>query len=106
MIRRLVRLCLHYGNRTPTATGHRVGPTFIACSATIANPRAHFAALVPLNVLGGDDCLTVVDKDTSPRGKKVRTHDHTNAFKPPPLLTVQGRIYCTLPRLINPLLAI
>jgi len=62
VIRRLVRLCSLYDNP---------GPQFICCSATIYNPTEHFASLVPLNCLGGEDKLAVITQDTSPRGRKV-----------------------------------
>jgi ATP-dependent helicase YprA (DUF1998 family) len=63
VLRRLVRLCFLYENDA--------GPRFICCSATIANPAEHFENLVPLSCLGGPARLTVVDKDYSPRGKKL-----------------------------------
>ena len=53
VIRRLKRVCRHYGAR----------PTFIVCSATIANPGEHAERLI------GEAC-TLVDDDGSPRGKK------------------------------------
>jgi len=53
VIRRLRRVCKHYG----------ADPTFICCSATIGNPAEHAAAIV------GTD-MTLVDDDGSPRGAK------------------------------------
>ncbi len=53
VIRRLKRVCSHYGSN----------PIFILCSATIANPREHAERLI------GESC-TLVDNDGSPRGKK------------------------------------
>lgn len=46
ILRRLQRLCAHYGST----------PQFICCSATSANPAAHLAALVgaPVHILDGD----------------------------------------------------
>lgn len=53
VLRRLRRLCNYYGS----------DPTFIACSATIANPGEHAERLTGLP-------FTVVDNDGSPRGGK------------------------------------
>jgi len=53
LIRRLRRLCEHYGARVQ----------FICCSATIANPREHAERLLGLPV-------QVVEEDGSPRGPK------------------------------------
>lgn len=46
IIRRLLRLCAHYGS----------APQVICCSATSANPAAHLAALIgaPVTVIGAD----------------------------------------------------
>ncbi|NLG84700.1 MAG: DEAD/DEAH box helicase, partial [Firmicutes bacterium] len=54
VLRRLRRVCRHYGSE----------PIFIACSATIANPRELAERLV-----GGE--FTLVDEDGAPRGPKV-----------------------------------
>jgi DEAD/DEAH box helicase domain-containing protein len=53
VLRRLMRVCEHYGSR----------PTFLAASATIANPGELASRL-----LGRD--VEVVDNDGSPRGRK------------------------------------
>jgi DEAD/DEAH box helicase domain-containing protein len=53
VLRRLRRLCDHYGSH----------PQFIGCSATIANPGEHAERLVGLP-------FTVVDDDGSPKGGK------------------------------------
>ncbi len=53
VIRRLRRLCRHYGSE----------PQFILCSATIANPGEHAEKLTGLP-------FTVVDNDGSPHGQK------------------------------------
>ena len=75
VLKRLVRLCRLHGNShlSQSTSNSAVGGTlqFIYCSATIANPREHFAQLVPLHVLGGDTRLTVVAGDTAPRGEKL-----------------------------------
>ncbi|NOT02139.1 MAG: DEAD/DEAH box helicase [Phycisphaerales bacterium] len=57
VLRRLRRICRHYGS----------DPTFIASSATIANPGQLTARLIGVN----EDQLTVVDQDGSPRGRKL-----------------------------------
>ena len=62
VLKRLVRLCRHYGNS---------GLQFIYCSATIANPQHHFKQLIPLHALGGDARLTLITEDGAPTGKKV-----------------------------------
>ena len=54
LLRRLGRLCEHYGSR----------PQVIACSATIANPRELAARLTGRDVV-------LVDRDGSPRGRRV-----------------------------------
>ncbi len=54
IIRRLRRLCAHYG----------AAPQFICCSATSANPHEHLSALV------GDD-VTVIDEDGAPQGERT-----------------------------------
>ncbi|MBE81577.1 MAG: ATP-dependent helicase [Gemmatimonadetes bacterium] len=53
VIRRLTRICNHYG----------VTPQFICCSATIGNPKEHAEALV------GQE-MALVDNDGSPRGRR------------------------------------
>lgn len=53
VIRRLRRICNHYGS----------SPVFIATSATINNPQAHAEALVGLP-------MRLIDQDGAPRGKK------------------------------------
>ncbi len=53
VIRRLTRICNHYG----------VSPQFICCSATIANPKEHAESLV-------GQSMTLIDNDGSPRGKR------------------------------------
>jgi len=53
VIRRLRRICRHYG----------ADPLFICCSATIGNPKEHAEAVVGQEV-------TLVDNDGSPRGPK------------------------------------
>jgi DEAD/DEAH box helicase domain-containing protein len=63
VLRRLERLCRHYGAR----------PQFICCSATIANPRE-----LVLNLTGRESA--VVDDDGAPAGEK------TFALWNPPLL--------------------
>lgn len=54
VIRRLKRICAHYGS----------SPTFICCSATIANPGELASAIV-------DEEVRVVDNDGSPRGRRL-----------------------------------
>lgn len=51
VMRRLRRICAHYG----------ADPTFVCCSATIANPQEHVIRLIGLPV-------ALVDEDGSPRG--------------------------------------
>jgi DEAD/DEAH box helicase domain-containing protein len=53
VIRRLLRMCEHYGSR----------PQIICCSATIANPVALAARLTGRE-------MTLIDNDGSPRGRK------------------------------------
>lgn len=53
VIRRLERICEHYGSR----------PQFICCSATIANPRELAEKLI-------DRPVTLIDDDGAPRGPK------------------------------------
>jgi len=54
VIRRLQRLCRHYG----------AAPQFISCSATLANPRE-----LATRLIGRDDIL-LIDQDGSPRGRR------------------------------------
>jgi len=56
VLRRLRRLCRHYG----------CDPTFITCSATIANPRELAARLIGTSESG----VHLIDDDGSPAGKK------------------------------------
>lgn len=55
VLRRLQRLCAHYGS----------APRFICCSATLGNPRALAGQLI------GSDELVLVDQDTSPCGPRT-----------------------------------
>lgn len=57
VIRRLRRVCRHYGS----------DPIFICCSATIANPRELAARLIGKR----DEDILLIDQDGSPRGRKV-----------------------------------
>jgi len=54
LLRRLLRVCAHYGSR----------PQVVACSATIANPRQLAEELTGRT-------MALVDRDGSPRGRKV-----------------------------------
>jgi len=63
VIRRLRRLCAHYGSE----------PRFILCSATIANPQEHAERLLGLPV-------TLVNDDGAPRGERLFVF-----WNPPPL---------------------
>jgi DEAD/DEAH box helicase domain-containing protein len=54
VLRRLRRLCRHYGS----------DPVFLLCSATVRNPGEHAAALLGAPV-------TVVDEDGAPRGPRL-----------------------------------
>ena len=53
IVRRLRRLCAHYGS----------APQFICCSATSANPHEHLQALV-------GDPVTLIDEDGAPQGAR------------------------------------
>src|SRR6185369_12042890 len=53
IVRRLRRLCAHYGS----------APQFICCSATSANPQQHLAALV-------GEPVSVIDEDGAPHGAR------------------------------------
>jgi len=66
-VRRLRRICRHYGSR----------PQFIASSATIANPQEHAS-----RICGTE--MTLVNRDGSPRGRKFF------ALWNPPLLERRG----------------
>ncbi len=55
VVRRLLRLCRHYG----------ADPRFICCSATLGNPRELAARLT------GDPEIVLIDRDGSPRGRKL-----------------------------------
>jgi DEAD/DEAH box helicase domain-containing protein len=54
VVRRLLRLCRHYGGT----------PQFICCSATLGNPQALAQRLIGRPI-------TLVDQDGSPRGRKL-----------------------------------
>jgi len=70
VIRRLGRVCRHYGS----------APQFICCSATIANPRQHAERITGRS-------MAVVTHDGSPRGPKRFV-----LWNPPPLKTAaRGR---------------
>lgn len=56
VLRRLWRLCRHYGS----------SPRVVACSATIANPLELAASLC-----GSDRRFALVDRDASPKGERV-----------------------------------
>ncbi len=60
VLRRLWRLCQHYGAR----------PQVIACSATIAEPGALAEALCPWTTERGGRGVVVIDRDTSPCGPR------------------------------------
>ncbi|MBT3376830.1 MAG: DEAD/DEAH box helicase [Lentisphaerae bacterium] len=68
VMRRLERICRHYGSR----------PQFICSSATIANPREHAE-----RICGRE--MALVDNDGSPRGPKRFV-----LWNPPPLKTAAG----------------
>lgn len=53
IVRRLRRLCAHYGS----------APQFICCSATSANPHEHLQALI-------GDPVTLIDADGAPQGAR------------------------------------
>jgi len=65
VMRRLARICAHYGS----------APQFICCSATIANPQAHAERITGVP-------MALVDKDGSPRGPKQFVF-----WNPPPVET-------------------
>lgn len=67
VLRRLRRLCAHYGS----------APQFICCSATSANPQEHLAALV-------GDAVHVIDGDGAPQGQRAFV------FWNPPLIDGSG----------------
>lgn len=68
VLRRLMRICKHYGS----------APTFLATSATIANPGELASKLL-------DREVQVIDEDGSPRGRK-----YFALWNPAPLATKQG----------------
>ena len=68
VLRRLRRVAAFYGSR----------PTFIACSATIGNPREHVQALLA-------DHVELVDRSGAPSGRK-----HFVLYNPPLVDRVQG----------------
>lgn len=68
VLRRLQRLCGHYGAR----------PQFICCSATVGNPREHAERLT-------GRAMRLVDRDGSPRGRK-----HFVLWNPPFVRLSQG----------------
>ncbi len=68
VLRRLRRLCAHYGS----------APQFICCSATSANPQEHLAALVGAEV-------QVIDDDGAPQGER------TFVFWNPPVIETGRR---------------
>jgi DEAD/DEAH box helicase domain-containing protein len=63
IVRRLRRLCAHYGS----------APQFICCSATSANPHEHLQALI-------GDPVTLIDADGAPQGAREFV-----LWNPPPL---------------------
>jgi DEAD/DEAH box helicase domain-containing protein len=65
VVRRLQRICQHYG----------ASPQFICSSATIANPAEHAAAIT-------GKPMQLVENDGSPRGRKLFV-----LWNPPPLVT-------------------
>jgi DEAD/DEAH box helicase domain-containing protein len=65
VIRRLRRICAHYGS----------APQFIGCSATIANPQEHAERITGTQ-------MDLISRDGSPRGPKVFV-----LWNPPPLET-------------------
>ncbi|KAG5192904.1 DEAD/DEAH box helicase, partial [Tribonema minus] len=74
VMRRLLRVCTLYGDGVSHAAKRQRArlPQFITCSATMASPREHFGALLPLEkCLGGSTRLCCVTQDTSPQGSKT-----------------------------------
>ena len=61
VIRRLKRICAHYGSK----------PVFICCSATIGNPSEHAERIL-------EEPVELVDKDSAPRGEQ-----HFLFYNPP-----------------------
>lgn len=61
ILRRLIRICLLYNTN----------PQIICCSASVANPLCVISSLVPLQVLGGEDKVEVIEKDGSAHGSKL-----------------------------------
>lgn len=90
VLRRLTRICRHYGGE----------PQFICCSATIANPAEHAARLINAPV-------RVIDRDGSPRGRKWfvlwnppllgKFSDRDDEGAGPPARGVATRPICTAP---------
>jgi DEAD/DEAH box helicase domain-containing protein len=68
VMRRLLRLCEHYGSH----------PQIVCCSATIGNPRSLAETLIGRPV-------TVIDRNGAPAGEK-----HVVVLNPPPIDTRQG----------------
>ena len=68
VLRRLMRICEHYGAH----------PQFACCSATIANPKTHAEALT-------GRAMSLIDRDGSPRGKR-----HFAFWNPPFLSGATG----------------
>jgi DEAD/DEAH box helicase domain-containing protein len=68
VVRRLLRLCEHYGSR----------PQIVCCSATIGNPQSLAETLIGRPV-------TVIDRNGAPAGEK-----HVVVLNPPPIDTRQG----------------
>jgi DEAD/DEAH box helicase domain-containing protein len=68
ILRRLRRLCAHYG----------AAPQFICCSATSANPAEHLQALI-------GDPVEVIDEDGAPQGQR------SFALWNPPVVEGRGR---------------
>lgn len=73
VLRRLLRLC----------AWHSAFPKIVACSATIANPEAHFERLVGRTA-------KLIDRDGSPRGKR------TFVFMNPPKIGENERLSATV----------
>ncbi|MBD3320108.1 MAG: DEAD/DEAH box helicase, partial [Chitinivibrionales bacterium] len=71
VIRRLRRICAHYGS----------SPQFICCSATIANPKEHAERICGVS-------MKLVDNDGSPRGPKRFV-----LWNPPPIKAASSGDY-------------
>ncbi len=61
VVRRLKRICAHYGSR----------PVFVCCSATIGNPSEHAERIL-------EEPVELVDRDSAPRGEQ-----HFLFYNPP-----------------------